>query len=208
MAVTLSGSGGRGEADEWSDLDIHVVAADGESEEVLSNPHSAEKFGDLAVWVDCSFNAAPGGSMTFARYLAPEGLIMVDWHVSPQRLARQTSGSLPLWTRPGFALRTFDGNLVELVMSRPRRQPPPYSRQQRAEWELCMIHIATSRPPRGLDGRDLHKLIGLEHDTGPEPAAQLAGLARHLEKLRPWIAPRALRATEERVDAARRAVGS
>src|SRR5437588_186632 len=97
----LSGSGGRDEADEWSDLDIIVAAADEVSAEVLSDPHAAEAFGDLVVWVDCSFNASPGGSMTFSRYLVPEGMVMVDWHVWPASQARRTAGSKLLWTRPG-----------------------------------------------------------------------------------------------------------
>ena len=48
-AVLLVGSAGRGEADEWSDLDIEVIADDDHSSEVVSNPHAAEQFGDLLV---------------------------------------------------------------------------------------------------------------------------------------------------------------
>ena len=59
-AVILVGSAGRGEADDWSDLDIDVVADDECSAEVLSHPYAAEQFGDLLVWVDCSFNAVIG----------------------------------------------------------------------------------------------------------------------------------------------------
>jgi hypothetical protein len=44
-----------------------VIAHDDAAPDVLSNPHAAEQLGDLAVWVDCSFNAVPGGSMSFAR---------------------------------------------------------------------------------------------------------------------------------------------
>ncbi len=66
--VLLVGSAGRGEADEWSDLDIEVIADDDRSSEVVSNPHAAEQFGDLLVWVDCSFNAVLGGTMAFSRY--------------------------------------------------------------------------------------------------------------------------------------------
>jgi predicted nucleotidyltransferase len=59
-AVVLTGSAGRGEADDWSDLDINVIATDDESSELLASAHEAEAHGDLAVWVDCSFNAPPG----------------------------------------------------------------------------------------------------------------------------------------------------
>jgi len=205
-AVVLTGSAGRGEADDWSDLDINVVADDDAASDVLSTPYAAEQFGDLAVWVDCSFNAVPGGSMTFARYLVPDGLVMVDWHVWPVRAARLTDGAKVLWTRPRLELPRFEGNLVDLVLSGERRRPAPFSRQQRAEWELCMTHIATARPPRHQDGRYLHRLIGIVDDTGPEPARQLDGLNRHLDELEPLVAPRALTATRQRLTAARRAL--
>lgn len=206
-AVVLTGSAGRGEEDEWSDLDINVVADDDAAPQLLGTPDQAELFGDLITWVDCSFNAGPSGSMTFARYASPEGLVLVDWHVWPRTPARLTQGAKLLWARPAFELAPFEGNLVDLVLSGERRRIAPYSRQQRAEWELCMTHIATARPPRQRDGRDLHRLIGLDEDTGPEPDRQLDGLERHLDELEPLIAPRAMRATRERIEAARRALG-
>lgn len=205
-AVIISGSTGRGEADEWSDLDLNVVVDDEVSPEYLSHPYAAEQFGDLVLWVDCSFNAVPGGSMSFARYASEAGLVMVDWNASPLSTAHVTAGSRLLWSRPGLELPSFDGNLVDLIDATGRRRPPPWSRQQRAEWELCMVHIATSRPPRGQDGRPQHRLIGIEDDTGPEPIAQLARLERHVEMLRPLVAPRAVDGTLERLAAARRAV--
>lgn len=207
-AVIISGSSGRGEADEWSDLDLNVVVDDEASPDFLSHPSDAEQFGDLVLWVDCSFNAVPGGSMSFSRYASEAGLVMVDWNASPLSTAQLTAGSRLLWSRPGVELPTFSGNLVELIDATGRRRPPPYSSQQRAEWELCMVHIATSRPPRGQDGRPQHRLIGLEEDTGPDPIDQLDGLRRHVEKLRPLVAPRAVAGTLDRLAAARRAVTS
>jgi predicted nucleotidyltransferase len=57
-AVLVSGSVGRGEEDEWSDLDL-IVACFEESATVVATPMEAERFDDLALWVDCSFNAPP-----------------------------------------------------------------------------------------------------------------------------------------------------
>lgn len=202
-AVLLVGSAGRGEADEWSDLDIEVIADDDSSSEVVSNPHAAEQFGDLLVWVDCSFNAVLGGTMAFSRYETGAGLLMVDWHVFPHSTGRVTAGARVLWSRRNLELQPFEGNVVDLVASNTRRSIPPYSRQQRAEWELCMIDIAVARPPRGHDGRDLHRFIGVEADTGPDPRDQLDGLETHLHRLRSWLAPRAFEASLNRLQAAR-----
>ena len=205
-AVLLVGSAARGEADEWSDLDIEVVADDEVSAGVLSHPHEAERFGDLLVWVDCSFNAVAGGTMAFSRYGSDAGLVMVDWHVLPLSAARRTEGARVLWARPEVELEVFDGTIVDLIGAGSPRRIPPYSRQQRSEWELCMIDIAVARPPRGLDGRDLHHHIGVNPEPGPDPHSQLDGLERHLHGLRPWVAPRAFEASLARLESAREAV--
>jgi predicted nucleotidyltransferase len=206
-AVVLVGSAGRGEADEWSDLDLVVIAEDDHSAQVLSNPHEAEQFGDLLVWVDCSFNAVVGGTMAFTRYGSEAGSVMVDWHVFPRATGRLTTGSRLLWSRSGVELERFAGGVVDLVSSHERRRTPPYSRQQRAEWELCMIDIAAARPPRGQDGRELHRIIGLKAEPAPSPRDQLDALESHLRDLQPWLAPRAFDACSARLEAARATLG-
>ena len=203
VAVLLTGSGGRREQDEWSDLDIGVVSSEDDAT-VLAAPSEAEAFGDLAVWVDCSFNAPIGGTMAFSRYLTLDGLVMVDWHVWPRTAARATTGSQILWTRRDFVLEPFDGTLVDLVSARPRRTIPPYSRQQRAEWELCMAHIAVSRPARHQDATPMLRLMDVTAEVEPHPIAQLDVIADHVHRLEPWVAPRAHRATLDRIEAARR----
>lgn len=144
--------------------------------------------------------------MAFSRYRSNAGPLLVDWHVFPLASARRTQGARVLWSRPDLELPTFDGNIVDLVGASERRTIPPYSRQQRAEWELCMVDIAVARPPRGHDGRELHRLIGIDHDSGPEPERQLDALATHLHHLRPWVAPRAMEASVARLEAARDAI--
>lgn len=202
-AVVLTGSGGRGEADDWSDLDINVIAADDESSELLASAHEAEAFGALAVWVDCSFNAPPGGAMTFARYLVDDHLILVDWHAWPRSRARLTAGAKVLWARPGVELEPFDGTVVDLTGSQVLRSIPLYSRQQRAEWELCMLQIAASRPARRQDAREIAALIGITIDSGLDSLTQLDALEAHLRVLAPMVAPRAFEATRRRFDLVR-----
>lgn len=200
VAVVLTGSGGRGDADEWSDLDINVIAEDERSESLLSHAASAEDYGDLAVWVDCSFNAPPKGAMTFARYLVGDDLVLVDWHVWPLELARLTSGAVIQWVRPDVNLEPFDGTVVDLTSSMSLRTPPPYSKQQRAEWELCMLQIAASRPARGQDAAEFAGHLGVTFAEGSPPPVQLGVLERRLDDLRDWVAPRAWTATRRRLD--------
>jgi len=97
---------------------------------------------------------------------------------------------------------TATGTFHDLVVSRPRRVIPPYSRQQRAEWELCMCHLALSLPVRHRDARQALLTIGITGDPGPHPADQVKAIRGHIEGLQPWIAPRALQASLQRVDVA------
>ena len=204
-AVLLGGSTARGEADEWSDLDL-VLVSNEDPASLLSGPHEAEVFGDLAIWVDCSFNAPPGGTMAFSRYLAPEGMLLVDWTVWPAGTGRRPTATELVWIAPGFDLEPFDGNVVDLTVSRPRRRPPPYSRQQRAEWELCMCHIAMSRPARLQDATTMCELIGVSGDAGATPGEQLRAIADHMAGLEPWITPRTFAASLDRLSAVRQAL--
>ena len=199
-AVLLTGSGGRGEADDWSDLDINVVLSGDASDELLASAGSAEAYGDVAIWVDCSYNAPLGGSMTFARYLVGDDLVLVDWHVWPLERARLTTGAKLLWSRPGLRLEPFAGTVVDLTSSGARRRIPPYSRQQRSEWELCMLQIAASRPARSQDASSMGALLGIEIDERASAGEQLERLDRHLDGLAPWVAPRAWQATKHRLD--------
>lgn len=205
-AVLLGGSTGRGEADEWSDLDVTVVSYE-DTATVLATPAEAERLGDLAIWVDCSFNAPIGGTQAFTRYLVPEGMVLVDWNAWPLPAARRTTGSRLLWSRPGVALEPFDGTSVELVSSRPRRQIPPYSRRQRAEWELCMCHIALSLPMRDRDVEPALKLIGIPGTPPSDPVGQVLMIRDHVVRLEPWVAPRAFQPSLARIDAAIAALG-
>ncbi|HEV2370232.1 MAG TPA: hypothetical protein VGR90_10180, partial [Acidimicrobiales bacterium] len=77
--------------------------------------------------------------------------------------------------------------------------PPPYSRQQRAEWELCMCHIAMSRPARRQDAHEMCQLIGVKGEIGNAPEEQLRAIGDHMAGLEPWLTPRAFEASVERL---------
>jgi hypothetical protein len=80
------GSFGRGEADDWSDLDLLVVTSDSHFDDFIEfarNPgwSTAELF------IDARRNA-PVGAMSAATVYVRSGLpIWVDWHVYPLAMA-------------------------------------------------------------------------------------------------------------------------
>jgi hypothetical protein len=201
VALLACGSTGRQEEDEWSDLDLLVVSSE-DPVSVVASAADAARFGDLVVWVDCSFNAPAGGAQAFARYITPEGLLLVDWNSWPLAAARVATGTRVLWSRPGVTLDAFPGSFHDLVASQPRRQIPPYNKEQRAAWELCMCHLAVSLPARGRDARPALETIGVAADPGPEPLQQLAALAEHVRSLGRWVPSRVIKASLHRIDAA------
>src|SRR5262245_27304401 len=116
---------------------------------------------------------------------------------------RPHSGSRLLWARGDTALEPFEGTLVDLIFAVPRRTIPQHSRQQRADWELCMAHIAMARPARGEDATDMLQLMGAAPPLGTDPATQLDTIARHLMTLEPLVAPRVFARSLERLDRVR-----
>jgi hypothetical protein len=118
VAAWLTGSYGRGNADEVSDLDISVVVAEPYSkilcarQEQVSPKTTAErleifsKFGQPALIHENNNNAPEGGTFTFVLYA--DSAVMIDWIMVPQEEIE----------RPLEALLLFDK--VALPVS-----PPP-----------------------------------------------------------------------------------
>jgi len=207
VAAFVSGSRGGRAGDAWADIDVHVLADDAVSHEVLATPAGAEHYGDLVLWVDCSFNAPAGGTMAFARYLVDGELVLVDWHVWPARMACLPTGSRLVYQRADCpALAPFDGTTVDRLVTEERRRVPPWSKQQRIEWETCLVHIATAFPVRGHDPSRMLELIGAAAVPPDDRRGQLSVLRHHVESRRPWLTPRAIDATLGRLAAAESSV--
>jgi predicted nucleotidyltransferase len=145
VAAWLTGSYGRGDADEVSDLDIRVVVAEPHSR-VLCHRHEQvshettaarlelfSKFGKPALIHENNHNAPQGGTFTFVLYAG--SALMVDWVMVPQEGV----------ARPFESLLLFDkGNLP--VSSPPVPEQVEESRKAVAEvwaffWMMTAITI-------------------------------------------------------------------
>ena len=86
-AVWLSGSYGRGEADEWSDFDLHVAVADEHFEQFLAErPELYTRVGRpiLVQQEIVQSDSMPGGRFQLVLYSGP---FEVDWNIGPVSLA-------------------------------------------------------------------------------------------------------------------------
>lgn len=104
VAVWLTGSYARNNADDLSDLDLSLVVADSYSEllcnrqEQVSHQTTAERlaifrrFGEPALIHENNHNAPQGGAFTFVLYL--DSALMIDWTLIPQNNAKRPFQSL------------------------------------------------------------------------------------------------------------------
>jgi predicted nucleotidyltransferase len=112
LAAWLTGSFGRGDADEVSDLDIRLVVADAYSKSLCSrleqvSPRTAgerlalfRKFGEPALIHENNNNAPEGGTFTFVLYTG--SALMVDWTLVPQTNAMRPFESVTLFDKANF----------------------------------------------------------------------------------------------------------
>ncbi len=108
VAAWLTGSFGRGEQDDYSDLDIRVIVADEYSETLCFQPwpsgaHTTDErltffslFGALTVVYDAHSNAPEGGTFTYVLY---DNGLNVDWMLVPQSKAQRASDTVLLFDR-------------------------------------------------------------------------------------------------------------
>jgi predicted nucleotidyltransferase len=101
----LSGSYGRGEADEWSDLDLHVAVAD-EHYEIFAGEHK-ELFARCGQQLHVISHGIPSWSMPNGRFwlvqYAPF-MLHVDWNIGPTTGTTMPEASLVLFDRAGIPI--------------------------------------------------------------------------------------------------------
>lgn len=115
-AAWLTGSHGRNEADEFSDLDITVVVAEPYaaalcSQDAAAGPGAAPErealvaqFGKADLILENKANAPEGGAYTFVLYA--EDALAVDWTFVPASAARRPQASVLLFDRAGIPLES------------------------------------------------------------------------------------------------------
>lgn len=149
-AAWLAGSFGRGDADAWSDLDLHVAVAD---EHYLAfwaeRVGFYERFGrPILIQPEIPANTGiPGGGFQLVLYPGPCGPIEVDWSVGPAGTA----------VRPQASRLLVDRIAVPLA---PPPGPPAYSAEERrirldaaATFFWAMAPIAVKYAARGETAR-------------------------------------------------------
>jgi Streptomycin adenylyltransferase len=102
MAAWLTGSFGRNEADEWSDLDLHVVVKDEVIEDIRQNPYQMFELGGeplLTQGGGIPSDCMPGGYFWLVLYA---GALEVDWNIGSLSEAERQAASVVLFDTVGI----------------------------------------------------------------------------------------------------------
>jgi hypothetical protein len=117
-AAWLEGSFGRNEADEVSDLDLHLAIEDAYSETLCFHPTRRNAgaaperlalisaFGCPAVIHENHNNAPAGGSFSYVLYSV--SAVMVDWILAPRSIAARPIESRLLFDKTGIPVRPYE----------------------------------------------------------------------------------------------------
>ncbi len=118
LAAWLGGSFGRGDGDDWSDLDLWVVVDDAFVDSLCATPYPSgsssvpsrleliSAFGRPAVAYEHHANAPVGGSFTTCIYA--ESGVTVDWVLVPAAAAVRGQDTRLLFDRVGILVSTND----------------------------------------------------------------------------------------------------
>jgi predicted nucleotidyltransferase len=98
----LYGSLGRGDADEWSDIDLAVIVRDRDLSSIVANRLAfGEPFGDAVFILDSTWNAPIDGAQLNVLYLLDSGLpVYVDFNMFPAAMGELPSDTRLLFERP------------------------------------------------------------------------------------------------------------
>jgi predicted nucleotidyltransferase len=125
-AAGFVGSLGRGDEDDWSDVDLLIVVPDDQVDHYADATHLPGS--DLVSWsIDARHNAPRGASAVGVRYVIDGLPLHVDWYVYPRSQAAWVADARVIFDQQG--LRRLDaGRMVEFVGGPyvPEAAPPEY----------------------------------------------------------------------------------
>ena len=102
VAAWIGGSIGRGEADDLSDIDIHLAVADAHCTQLNADRHAfVAEFGEPILIQEAPQNAPTGGAFQLVLYRGITAPIEVDWSWQPASTAALQERAIVLFDRSG-----------------------------------------------------------------------------------------------------------
>jgi predicted nucleotidyltransferase len=183
-AVWLVGSLGQGGGDEWSDVDLVVVARDEHLPVLVERCRSElSRFGEVLVAIDAP-NAPAGGACLGVAYAIGELPLWVDWYLWPLSTARRPSDARVLIERAELPPPATKPHAALLQHS---RAADPHAVVDRfadpVDFAVAMVPIAAKYIAR-RQPQEASELLGLLDRDAPNALGvreQLSALRRILQ---------------------------
>jgi len=167
-AAGFVGSLGRGDADDWSDIDLLIVVPDDQLDHYADATHLPGS--DLVTWsIDSRHNAPRGAGAIGVRYVIDGLPLHVDWYVYPRSQAAWVADAKVIFDEQG--LRRLDDTFREHQDKREVQPPAPKAAPAAAGFAHPggreVRRPAVGR--RGPHGRVRRRTICLRGGTGRVP---------------------------------------
>jgi predicted nucleotidyltransferase len=181
-AAGLVGSLGRGDADDWSDIDLLIVVPDGQVDQyadVTRLPWSEQ-----VTWsIDARHNAPRGAGAIGARYVIDGLPLHVDWYVYPISRAAWVADAKVIFDRDG--LPRLNDTFYEHQEKREVQPPAPKAANAHRLLQLSLVPVAGKYVARRSPGAGrMVEFVGGPHAPEASPEEHLAMLRRLLVRYR------------------------
>jgi predicted nucleotidyltransferase len=173
--VALIGSLGRGEADNWSDIDLLLLMGDRALARFADDP-AASPWARADLLADGRHNSPAGATSVGATHLLSGLPVHVDLHVHPVARARwPADGRVVFERRP---IETGTASFDQLNASGPRQPATAKSADEVRKIHLSYVQVAGKYVGRRSGrAREMIRFIGQNPGFGAQdPAAQLLAL--------------------------------
>lgn len=181
-AAGLVGSLGRGDADDWSDVDLLIVVPD---DQVEHHADATQLPGSKQVtWsIDARHNAPRGAGAVGARYVIDGLPLHVDWHVYPRSLAAWVADAKVIFDSHG--LPRLNDTFSEYQDKREVQPPTPKAANAHRLLQVSLIPVAAKYVVRrSAEAGRMVEFVGGPHAPEASPAEYLATLRQLLVQYR------------------------
>jgi predicted nucleotidyltransferase len=181
-AAALVGSLGRGDADDWSDVDLVIVVPDDQVEHYAAAMQLPAA--ELAAWsIDARHNAPRGAGAVGVRYVIDDLPLHVDWHVYPRSQAAWVADAKVIFDELG--LPRLQDTFAEYQEQREVQAPTSKVANAHRQLQVSLIpvaakYVARRSPEAGL----MVKFVGGPLVPDATPAEYLAMLRDLLVRYR------------------------
>jgi predicted nucleotidyltransferase len=175
IAAGFVGSIGRGDADDWSDVDLVIVVPDDQGGH-YADAARRRGSGRVAFSFDARHNAPRGAGSVGVHYVIDGLPFNADWYVYPDSQGAWVADAKVVFDRHG--LRRLSDTFDEHLAKREVQPPAPRPANAHRLLQVALIPVAAKRIARGSpDAGRMVEFVGGPHAPGAAPAG-------HLEMLR------------------------